>query len=90
MGTTRCVADWDLERHLRQLGLSKRSVLEASVYALQEGEALLQKLNALWHAEWIDSRTDCLRTPVARAISQVRQSQVSVLLSTWQCPPLPL
>jgi hypothetical protein len=40
--------DQDPENHLAHLHSGKKQMLESSVYALQEGEALLEKLDNLW------------------------------------------
>jgi hypothetical protein len=53
------------------LNSGKRALLEASVYALQEGEALLQKLEQLWQMTAIDSRSDFVRPSITKAIGKV-------------------
>ena len=61
----------DLNELLKDLKFGKKAVLEASVYALQEGEALLEKLEQLWRLTSIDSRPDFLRPSISRAIGKV-------------------
>ena len=55
---------------------AKKSMLEASVFALQEGEALLEKLNQLWIQSSLDARTDFKKESISLAIEQV---------SNWKC-----
>ena len=56
---------------LSALNLAKKAMLEASVFALQEGESLLEKLNQLWIQSCSDVRTDFKKESISSAIEQV-------------------
>ena len=58
------------------LNHAKKAMLEASVFALQEGESLLEKLNQLWIQSCSDVRTDFKKESISSAIEQV-----SILIS---------
>ena len=62
----------EVRSEVSSLNGAKKSMLEASVYALQEGEGLLAKLNALWTQATLDSRPAFIKRSVALAIEQVR------------------
>lgn len=47
--------------------------MESSVYALQEGEALLEKLRALWQMASLDSRQGFIKQSAALSIGQVNK-----------------
>ena len=64
-------ANTDPDQLLAELKLGKKQMLESSVYALQEGEALLEKLENLWRMASMDSRPDFWRPSIARAIGKV-------------------
>ena len=73
---------------LERLNSGKKAILESSVYALQEGEAMLEKLENLWMMTAIDSRPDFLRPSISRAIGKVwilsQCDQIAKLfLSIW-------
>ena len=53
------------------LNHAKKAMLEASVFALQEGESLLEKLNQLWIQCCSDVRTDFKKESISSAIEQV-------------------
>ena len=61
----------DVLKAIQELDGAKKAMLESSVYALQEGEALLSKLNQLWTQSTLDSRPEFIRRSVALAIEQV-------------------
>ena len=56
---------------LSALNHAKKAMLEASVFALQEGESLLEKLNQLWIQSCSDVRTDFKKESISSAIEQV-------------------
>ena len=53
------------------LNIAKRAMLESSAFALQEGDALLQKLSALWQLSSLDSRPGIIKQSVALAMGRV-------------------
>ena len=53
------------------MNLAKKAMLESSVFALQEGESLLGKLNQLWMQSSEDVRTDFKKESICLAIEQV-------------------
>ena len=69
--TTVSVTEEDVVNAVKALDAAKKAMLESSVYALQEGEALLSKLNCLWTQSTMDSRPDFIRRSVSLAIEQV-------------------
>ena len=56
---------------LSAMNLAKKAMLESSVFALQEGESLLGKLNQLWIQSSEDVRTDSKKESICLAIEQV-------------------
>lgn len=58
------------QAELAELSHAKKAMLESSVFALQEGEALLERLHVLG-ASPLDSRPQFIRESVGRAIEQV-------------------
>ena len=56
---------------MSSLNHAKKAMLEASVFALQEGESLLEKLNQLWIQSCSDVRTDFKKESISSAIEQV-------------------
>ncbi len=63
----------------QELLIAKKKLLEASVFALQEGEALLASLNDLWQQATQDSRPDFIRASISLAIEQVGQLHLPVV-----------
>ena len=61
----------DIRNTISALNGAKKAMLESSVYALQEGEALLDKLNQLWIQSSSDQRTDFKKESISLAIEQV-------------------
>ena len=61
----------DIRKTISSLNGAKKAMLESSVYALQEGEALLDKLNQLWIQSSSDQRTDFKKESISLAIEQV-------------------
>ena len=59
---------------LSAMNHSKKAMLESSVFALQEGEALLGKLNQLWIQSSTDVRTEFKKESICLAIEQVSDS----------------
>ena len=53
-------------------------MLEASVFALQEGEVLLEKLNQLWIQSSVDVRTEFKKESISLAIEQVRIHHIDI------------
>ena len=72
------VTEEDVLAAVKALDAAKKAMLESSVYALQEGEALLSKLNHLWTQSTLDSRPDFIRRSVSLAIEQVSYPQWSI------------
>ena len=60
------------------LNHAKKAMLEASVFALQEGEALLEKLNQLWIQSSVDVRTEFKKESISLAIEQVRTHHINI------------
>ena len=60
-----------LRSRLCDLSIAKRAMLESSAFALQEGDALLEKLSALWQLSSLDSRPGIIKQSVALAIGRV-------------------
>ena len=67
-----------IQSRLAELSVAKRAMLESSAFALQEGDALLEKLSALWQLSSLDSRPGIIKQSVALAIGRVsyRMSQI--------------
>ena len=61
-----------LKEALNALNHAKKAMLESSVFALQEGESLLEKLNQLWIQSSIDARTEFKKESISLAIEQVK------------------
>ena len=63
-----------IQSRLAELSVAKRAMLESSAFALQEGDALLEKLSALWQLSSLDSRPGIIKQSVALAIGRVSNS----------------
>ena len=63
-----------IKQALSDMNHAKKAMLESSVFALQEGEALLGKLNQLWIQSSTDVRTDFKKASICLAIEQVSDS----------------
>jgi titin len=61
---------------------AKKKLLEATVFALQEGDNLLASLHLLWQQATLDSRPDFIRISVSLAIEQVSKTSISVRYSS--------
>lgn len=61
-----------IKEAMSALNHAKKAMLESSVFALQEGESLLEKLNQLWIQSSIDVRTEIKKESISLAIEQVR------------------
>ena len=68
-----------IESRLSELSVAKRAMLESSAFALQEGDALLEKLSALWQLSSLDSRPGIIKQSVALAIGRVSYSMSALL-----------
>ena len=62
------------------LNHAKKAMLESSVFALQEGESLLEKLNQLWIQSSIDARTEFKKESISLAIEQVKAWYSGIIL----------
>ena len=60
-----------IKKAVSSLNDAKKVMLESSVFALQEGEALLDKLNHLWIQFSSEARTDFKKESISLAIEQV-------------------
>ena len=58
---------------LSAMSNAKKAMLESSVFALQEGEVLLEKLNQLWIQSSTDVRTEFKKESISLAIEQVSE-----------------
>ena len=67
-----------IKEALAALNHAKKAMLESSVFALQEGEALLEKLNQLWIQSSIDVRTEFKKESISLAIEQVRIQRFNI------------
>ena len=61
----------EINKTILDLDRGKKAMLESSVYALQEGEALLDKLNQLWIQSSLNPCTDFKKKSICLAIEQV-------------------
>ena len=60
---------------------SKRAMLESSVYALQEGDALLNRLRLLWNHATLDSRPGFIKKSASLAIGRVSLKNIFFFLT---------
>ena len=63
-----------IKEALAAMNNEKKAMLESSVFAVQEGESLLQKLKQLWIQSSTDARTDFKKESICLAIEQVSNS----------------
>ena len=61
-----------VNKALNELNAAKKTMLESSVYALQEGDSLLDQLNNMWTQSSLDSRPESIRRSVNLSIEKVR------------------
>ena len=64
---------------MRDLKLFKRKMLEASAFALQEGEGLLQLLHQTWQETSPGMTPQHVRTSISASIEQVMTSRRGLL-----------
>ena len=68
-----------IKEAISALNHAKKAMLESSVFALQEGESLLEKLNQLWIQSSIDVRTEIKKESISLAIEQVRTKPLTYI-----------
>ena len=68
-----------IKEAMSALNHAKKAMLESSVFALQEGESLLEKLNQLWIQSSIDVRTEFKKESISLAIEQVRTKPLTYI-----------
>ena len=69
-----------IKEAISALNHAKKAMLESSVFALQEGESLLEKLNQLWIQSSIDVRTEFKKESISLAIEQVRTKPLNIMV----------